>query len=203
MITYSGQSMNPTLKTADLLYVLPYRKQKFQPGDVVVFYPSADRRLFTHRIVRIDSQGIRTRGDNNNNLDSWILSSDHIIGRVVYAQRKKRRLPIYGGLRGRLYILRIRTQRMIDSKVSNLLRPLYYRLARADLFRRFLPPKLRMRILSFNRPKGTEFQLVMGRFVIGRLLPNQERWSIRRPFKLFVNEETLPHFQGEKKRESL
>jgi hypothetical protein len=46
-----------------------------------------------------------------------------------------------------------------------------------------------------NLPKGVlgkELQLLMGRRVIGRWLPGMSRWHIRRPFRLFVDEASLP-----------
>jgi hypothetical protein len=36
----------------------------------------------------------------------------------------------------------------------------------------------------------------MGRRVVGRWLPGMTRWYIRRPFRLFVDEESLPENPG-------
>ncbi len=191
-IVYTGSSMSPTLKTLDRLYVIPYHGQRIQCGEVIVFISPEVERTIVHRVVHVDSQGIRTRGDNSSYPDPWVLSPDNIVGRVVYAERKNKRLPIYRGLRGRLYSLGIRAMRMIDSKVSSLLRPTYHRLARTDALRRCLPAQLKIRILSFDRSSGTELQLLIGRRVIGRLLPGRNQWHIQRPFRLFINEASLP-----------
>jgi len=195
MITYIGYSMNPTLRVPDVLCVLPYVEKKIQVGDVIVFHPPDDKRTITHRIARVDSQGIRTRGDNSSSFDPWVLSPDNIVGCVVYVQRKNKRLPIYGGLRGRLYSLGIRAMRMLDLKVSSLLRPTYHRLARTGALRRGLLARMQTRILSFDRSTGTELQLLMGRRVIGRLLPGMNQWQIQRPFRLFINEASLPRLK--------
>ena len=191
-MNYMGPSMNPTLKSGDGINVIPYGKKKIRIGDVIVFpSPTGDHNVI-HRVVSVDSQGIRTRGDNNSNIDPWTLSQDGIIGHVFLAQRGNRCLSIHGGLKGLLYSLGIRATRMIDSNISSLLHPAYHWLSRRGVFRPWLSTRKQVRVLSFNRPNGTEFQLQMGRRVIGRLLPGSSQWLIRRPFRLFVDEASLP-----------
>ena len=84
----------------------------------------------------------------------------------------------------------------IDSTLSSLLRPGYRRLATDGTFRRWLPDQMKPRVISFNRGEGTELHLFMGRRVIGRWLPGKSGWNIRRPFRLFVDEESLPENPG-------
>jgi len=189
---YTGTSMNPALKASDVLQVLPYRREKIQPGDVIVFLPPGSSHVVVHRVISVNAQAIRTRGDHNRDIDSWVVSSDCVVGRVVWAQRGNRRRSIHGGLRGRLYSFGIRPIRMIDLKISSLLHPIYRRLAQTGVLRPWLPVRMETRVLSFDRSAGTELQLVMGRRIIGRLLPGRNEWLIRRPFRLFVNEASLP-----------
>lgn len=191
-MTYLGPSMNPTLKSGDRLYITPYDKQKIRRGDVIVFLSPEDGAKVVHRVVTIDSYSIRTRGDNCNQVDPWILSSDHILGRVVCRKRRNKWRRVFGGPLGQLFVVTIRAIHTIDSSVSSLLRPAYDRLARTGIFRRLLADQMKTRVVSFNRPAGTELQLIMGRWVVGRWLPGRARWHIRRPFRLFVDEASLP-----------
>jgi hypothetical protein len=191
-MNYMGPSMNPTLKSGDGINVIPYGKRKIRIGDVIVFPSPKGYHNVVHRVISVDSQGIRTRGDNNSNIDPWTLSHDGIIGHVFWVQRGNRRRSIHGGLRGVLYSLGIRVTRMIDSKISPLLHPPYHWLARTGAFRPWLSARMQTRVLSFDRSTGTELQLVMGQRVIGRLLPGRSQWVIRRPFRLFVDEAALP-----------
>lgn len=191
-ITYKGSSMNPTLKAPCILQVLPYQGEKIQRGDVIVFHHPGDGRAITHRVVCIDSHGIRTRGDNSSRVDPWVVGANNIVGRVIYVQRGDRQRSIYGGLGGRLYLFGVRAIRIIDSKISSLIHPVYHRLAQTGAFRRWLPARMQPRVLSLDRSTGTELQLLMGRRVIGRLLPGRNQWVIRRPFQLFVTETSLP-----------
>ncbi|MFC1488551.1 signal peptidase I [Thermodesulfobacteriota bacterium] len=189
---YTGPSMNPTLKAGDALTIIPYGNKKIRMGDVIVFPHPTETHHVAHRVFSVDSKGIKTRGDNNPNIDPWVLSPDHIIGRVVCAKRMEKRVTIRGGINGRILARVFRTIKKIDLAASKILHPAYHWLARSGIFRknaRLLP---QTRMLSFNRPEGIELQLLMGDRVIGRHQPGNRRWQIFRPFRLFVDEASLP-----------
>jgi hypothetical protein len=59
-----------------------------------------------------------------------------------------------------------------------------------------LPNNIKTKVISFDRAEGTELQLLLGRRVIGRWLPGMTQWLIRRPFRLFVDEGSLPENPG-------
>ena len=196
-VIYKGPSMNPTLKPGDRLWITPHNGQKIQRGDVVVFTPPGADYKVIHRVVSLDPSGIRTQGDNNNRVDPWLLSHDQILGRVFFSERGKRRRRIFGGEIGQLFGVVIRTIHALDARVASRFRPAYDRLARAGVFRRWLPGWMKTKAISLSHPEGTELQLLMGRRVVGRWLPGKSGWNIRRPFRLFVDEETLPENKGE------
>ena len=191
-LNYIGPSMNPIFKPGDRLKIISQHQEKIRVGDVVVFYSPEDGSKVVHRVVSVNSDGVRTRGDNCNSEDDWVLGRENIVGRVVSAQRGKRRRRVFGGTIGQLFGVAIRAINAIDARVSSRLRPTYYRLARAGAFRRWLPSRMKPRVISFNRDAGTELQLVMGRRVIGRWLEVKSKWHIRRPFRLLVDETSLP-----------
>ena len=191
-LNYTGPSMKPTLKPGDGLRVHPYGDRKIRIGDVVVVCPPERERHVVHRVVSIDSHGIRTRGDNNNIMDDWVLCTEDIIGQVVCVNRKNRSKTIYGGLRGRIHASGLRAIKQIDLTISRILHPVYHRLASSGIFRNLLPQQLKTHVLCFRRANGIEMQLLMGRWVVGRRLTGQDRWHIRRPFRLFVDECSLP-----------
>jgi signal peptidase I len=191
-INYIGPSMSPLLKPGDRLQIIIYGSQEIRRGDVIVFISPEDGSKVAHRAVSVNSHVIKTRGDNCDKVDPWVLSPEHIVGRVVFAQRGNRRFRVFGGLWGHVLAVAIRATKSIDSNLTSLLRPFYQWLARAGVFRRWLPSRMRPRVISFNRDAGTELQLVMGRRVIGKWLPGRTGWSIIRPFRLFVDEASLP-----------
>ena len=191
-INYTGPSMNPTLKPGDGIRVIPYGNRKICIGDVVVF-PHPERSYnVVHRVIAVDSQGVRTRGDNNINIDPCILNPADIIGRVVSAQRKSKSLTIRGGVWGRIFAPLLWIIKQVNLSVSRILHPAYHILAGSGIFIKFNSFFLKTRVLSFNRHEGREFQLLMGNRVIGRRLPGKDQWQIERPFRLFVDETSLP-----------
>ena len=196
-LIYKGPSMNPTLKPGDRLWITPNNGQKIQLGDVVVFISPGNGSRVVHRVVSLDTSGVRTQGDNNNRVDPWLLSHDQILGRVFFSERGKRRRRVFGGTIGQLFGVVIREIHALDARVCSRFRPAYDRLARAGVFRRWLPSCMKTRAISLSHPAGTELQLLMGRRVIGRWLPGKSGWSIRRPFRLFVDEESLPENKAE------
>lgn len=191
-VTYIGSSMNPILKSGDRLVIIPYGDRRIRRGDVIICNSPDDGSKVIHRIISRDSGKIKTRGDNSTRADSWVLSPDQIIGRVAYACRGKGRRSIWGGKMGRLVAATIRTLCLIDSILSFSFRPVYHQLAKRGRLRKLLPAHLRARVILLNRHSGRELQLLMGRRVIGRWLPEHKAWYIRRPFRFLVDEAALP-----------
>ncbi len=189
---YTGPSMNPTLKTGDILYVVAYNGGRVRRGDVVVFPTPAGGRDITHRVISVDSGRIRTFGDNNSQIDDYTLSCDDLAGRVVYAFRKGKRLRIYGGFAGRLFALKVRYTRAVKSHLVRLLRPVYHSVARWNGLRSYISPQLRIRIVSYKRSGGMERQMLLGQRVIGRYVPGSDQWRVKPPFRLFVDVASLP-----------
>ena len=90
-MNYIGSSMNPTLKPGVRLDVSAYHGQRIRKGDVIVFIPPRGNSKIVHRVTSVHSDGIRTRGDNCNYEDNWVLRRENILGRVVAAQWNNRR----------------------------------------------------------------------------------------------------------------
>ena len=189
---YKGPSMNPTLRSPDVLQIVPYSEgRKIQRGDVIVFVPPGRSIPVTHRVTYVDARGIRTRGDNNSLHDDWTLAPEMVSGRVIYAHRAQGKRCIYGGLLGRIIGARCLAMRYINAKVSRLLHPIYHYLAGTSLFRTMVPERLRPRIKTLKRSLGDEYLLIMGKLTIGHRVPGVGSWHIRRPFRLFVDESLL------------
>ena len=184
--------MNPTFRSGDQLQVIPCDGGQIRPGDVIAFFAPGGGCRIIHRVVRVDSQGIKSQGDNSGGIDPWLLDPAHIEGRVAYARRGDRGWKVAGGLVGRLCAGVVRAIRLLNSGISAFLRPAYHWMARIGVLRRILHSVVTTRVVSFNRPAGKEFQLMLGRHVIGWLPPAGTTWHIRRPFRLLVDEPSLP-----------
>jgi signal peptidase len=195
-MNYIGTSMNPTLKSGDWLRITTNHGQRIRQGDVIVFIPPGGDSRIIHRVISVDSKGIKTRGDNCNHIDPWILNPDQVLGRVVYAERGSRLRRVVGGPRGFIWTTALKAIRSVGSSLSYFLRPAYHWLTKNGVLREWRSAQIKTRVISLERFGGTELQLLMGRRVIGRWLPGKSGWNIRRPFRLFVDEEALPENPG-------
>ena len=191
-IHYIGTSMFPTLRTGDILRVASHKDRNIRLGDVVVFNSPYGNRPIVHRVASIDKKGIRTKGDNKLAIDDSILQPDKIIGRVVAAQRGKKEIKILDGFPGRIYASNLEVGKRIDMVVSTILRPAYRWLTRTGIFRKLFSRWIHIQLVCFKNGNGIDMQLQLGRRIIGRRLPGQNQWHIVRPFKIFIDESTLP-----------
>jgi signal peptidase len=192
VINYIGTSMFPTLKTGDILRMVSYKERTIRVGDVVVFNNPYGRIPIVHRVVSFDKNGIRTKGDNKIAIDDCVLQPNDIIGWVVSAQRGKKEVKILSGFPGRIYALVLQAGKRMDIVVSTILRPAYRWFVKTGIFRKLFSRWIRTQVLCFKFGDGMEMQLQLGRRIIGRRFPGQDRWYIQRPFKIFIDESTLP-----------
>jgi signal peptidase len=191
---YTGTSMNPTLKTGDRLNLVPYGDDPIETGDVVVFRHWKEKYHIVHRVIAIDSRGLRTRGDNNASVDPWILKPEEVLGRIISAGRDAKILKIHGGGWGRMRAQRLRMIKKAKTGVLGLIHEPYVFLSRSGIFRRLSPLLPKIRVLTFSRPQGNELQLFMGSFMIGRYWPAKAQWRIMRPYRLIMDETVLSAF---------
>ena len=82
-VTGSGQSMQPTVRHADLVLVAPLRRD-VQRGDVVLV--PLGPRLMLHRVVLLDDQRVITRGDARER-DDAPLARGEIVARAIAVRR--------------------------------------------------------------------------------------------------------------------
>jgi signal peptidase I len=187
-----GDSMRPLFRPGDRIEFVPCRVEELMRGDVIIFVPPEKQERVVHRVVSKGPEGIRTQGDANPRLDAGELRQEDIVGRAVSVERNGKVLPVTGGIAGRLLSAVIRAFRRCDHLAAHVLNPCYRSLARSGLFRALLPPALRPRVITFERDGAREMQLVLGRRIIGRRPAGAGSWKIRRPFRIFVDEQALP-----------
>ncbi len=200
-IVYTGPSMNPTLREPDLLWVEPYGHRPVRAGDVVCYKSPAENVNIVHRVVSVGrpgtgdggpKDGIRTRGDNNLGPDIGVLTADDLLGRVVSAQRGSRLRPITGGLTGRTVAWSVRLRKVVWRVVAGVVSGAYQGFVRSGPFDFLLPDGLRPRLVCFNGREAAILKLLMGSRTVGHYDYRFNQWHIRRPFRLFVDEQTLP-----------
>jgi len=196
-VIYYGTSMHPTFRHPDLLHVVMYGDDELPAaGDVVVFLPPGEEKLLAHRVLSVQNGTIRTRGDNNLHDDRWLLTPAHIRGRVVSFERAGRTRKVPRGTAARLMGARARAGKLARNGISRLLSPAYMHISRSGAVQKLFGRGLKPRVVALEHPGGRELVLLLGKHVIGRLLPGRAGWQIRRPWRLFIDEATLPGHGG-------
>lgn len=81
LVVMSG-SMEPAIHTGSVAFVKS--TGSVQVGDIVTFKNPRDPATnFTHRIVSIENEIIKTKGDANDSPDSWELTKEDIVGKFL------------------------------------------------------------------------------------------------------------------------
>jgi len=96
LVAVAGGSMRPTLEFGDLVVVQGVPATNIQVGDIIVFDPPEGGRT-VHRVTKMETlpngtiQFI-TKGDDNEDVDTWPVPDYCVHGRVLY------RIPYLGYL---------------------------------------------------------------------------------------------------------
>ena len=185
--------MNPAFNSLDILHIVPYGDKEIMVGDVIVFNSPDRKKIVVHRIVSIDNNEIKTKGDNNPRIDDCTISPENILGLVDYYQTAKGEKRLSDGNNGKKLFFKIKksTHRISRTGISIFRKP-YLWLSHTGVLRGIFPLRSRLRILSFSKPGGTELQLLLGNRIIGKLIPGKNHWQIRRPYRLFIDTSALP-----------
>jgi signal peptidase len=87
-----SDSMTPTLQSGDLVIYQKKTVDSISEGDVVAFYDpdSSSNMIVTHRIVGMEENGFKTKGDANNAEDLSTVPNENLVG--IY----KARIPNLG-----------------------------------------------------------------------------------------------------------
>ncbi len=190
-IVVIGDSMYPTLRHLDLVYITPVTGQGVRVGDVIVYSHQCNCKKVVHRVVSVKPDGIQTKGDSLIHVDNWVTNPDAVVGRVELAQRGNRQRHIHGGKAGQFVGLTGYAYAELRGFVRRPIWQVYRLLSWSGIFRVLVPGRMKPRILTFSKPGGVEMQLLMGRWTVGTRPPGRKSWKIKPPFRLFIDESAL------------
>ncbi|MCX9082678.1 MAG: signal peptidase I [Candidatus Methanoperedens sp.] len=95
--TVLSGSMEPVFKKGDLVLMQTIYKEP-QIGDIISTSIYGYREPITHRVIQINDYGVRTKGDNNQAQDDWVLKKEMIVGKAVIIGNKPVIIRGLGGI---------------------------------------------------------------------------------------------------------
>ena len=107
-----GQSMHPVIREGDALIVRPVSPEAVRKGDIILYrWPQG---VIAHRVVAVDKADggknrLLTRGDAAG-APVEAVTPDQVLGKVVAAERKGRRIALYG--------IRVKVRRLLQPLAS-------------------------------------------------------------------------------------
>ena len=199
--TYNGSSMLSVFQPGDGLKVEPYQDvSEIETGDVITYTPPGEKFYVVHRVVEIKNTGthgevqvtIQTQGDNNDERDPYKLKFSDIEGKVTEIKRGRESLPVKNGRDGICSFNYYHKKKRRHLLLAFIFRPLYNIIAATGWFSGLY----KIESVTFNRPEGSEFQLLHNGRSIGQRKVGSEIWEINFPYRLFVNEAKLPGIEN-------
>ena len=198
ILRYIGGSMLPTFREGDELLVIPLGEAFPRRGDVIAFNLPGEDRTIVHRVEAVSDGSIRTRGDASGSPDPWVLQMANIRGRVEFFRSDRGWRRARTGRAGRVVAGTVAIRRGIRALATPALDPVYRALGSSRLLKR-LGQAFPTQLICYQRSPGPEYQLRLFGLTIGRCLPGRKRWRIRTPFRLVVDEQSLPTSSGQMK----
>ena len=186
---YTGLSMYPTLSAPDVMEITSYpsNNKSVVIGDVIFFSVPGKHQTVVHRVVGIEPEGFRTRGDNNSKDDPQLVEQAQIYGQVVRAWRGTRCRPIMSGRMGFLFAVWVRRCQHLLLAITKVIRISYDKTGFRLLTQRLPVKQLKVQVVVYQSQGKNISQLHWRHYRIGFYDQHLQRWAIRKPFGWLVD----------------
>ncbi|MBN1315678.1 MAG: hypothetical protein JXA42_09430 [Anaerolineales bacterium] len=160
---------------------------QIEPGDIVAFLcPDTMGKMekWAHRVIKISSSGLLTRGDNNLGFDSQLLTAKQLLGRVTHVEHNGVVRPVQGGWFGLLRARILWSKIHVRNLVVKLGRRPYKLLRKSRLVPRIWRPIITRITLETDR--GELIKFVSQDRTVARWWPDTGRFECRWPYDLVI-----------------
>ena len=191
--TCSGPSMYPTLRNGDGLVLEKFKSfDEIIVGDIIT-YPHPDpAKSFdvVHRIIKIEEEGVITRGDNNNKVDPYLVRFEDIKGKVNAVKRNNKVVNLKNGSLGYL-VHRIMLFRKLLAPILKPLRWFSAVIEESKVFN-FLNSLIQIEKIEVKKKGIKEVLLIYNGKVVGKKnVEKGNRWDIKFPYKYFIDKRKI------------
>ena len=82
-VVLSG-SMEPTIETGSLCFINKHAKFIGLKEKDIIAFKTKDGTLITHRVIEINDNGVKTKGDNNGDADGGYTTANNYVGKNIF-----------------------------------------------------------------------------------------------------------------------
>ncbi len=184
---YRGSSMLGTFQPGDKLFVEKVPIRNIRKGDLIIIRKgNVDQNDFVvHRVVKLTSVGLVTRGDHCRQADQDAVTDATFIGRVNGFDRKGGVRRAWNGGMGRLQACRIRARMRVAAALKAFLRKPYRSFRRSEIAARLWRPKLEK--IRFETAAGPLIKYIHRGKTVVSYCPDKNLWFFSRPFDLLID----------------
>ena len=80
-ITVVSGSMSPMIKAGDVILISKVKLEEIKEQDIITFRKG--KTLITHRIIEIENNSFKTKGDANEDSDIELVKAGQVVGKVI------------------------------------------------------------------------------------------------------------------------
>lgn len=89
-----GSSMEPFIRSGDVITVAPLHKHRPRIGEVVAFIHPENNKLVVHRVVAKKDDDVFIQGDSDHNFPDGLVPKENLIGSVTRLWREGRKVRL-------------------------------------------------------------------------------------------------------------
>ena len=183
---YHGRSMRHTFRSGDCIYFKSVPLESLRAGDVIVYSgEDSGSEDVIHRILKVGSSFLLTRGDNNSYDEIEKICLTRILGKAIYYERSGSRRKVTGGFAGEFRARLLNRAGVIRLSV----RKVYSLLRKSGIVRLFWKPKITT--ISISTDPASVVRLLHRGKTIGKFCRDQRKLSLRKPYDLVIKMKDL------------
>jgi signal peptidase len=133
--TVLSGSMEPALPVGSVEVTRPVNVDDIQAGDIITFRSPTNGALMSHRVVDVlngETHGFRTKGDNNEDVDPYVIPAESVVGRFAFKVDNAGRVVEYLKTPLGFILLGLIGFALIAAEISTMLEVRWKEAARAD-----------------------------------------------------------------------
>jgi signal peptidase I len=190
---YNGESMKPLFKPGDILVVRDLISDKVRYGDVVIIRrenrPMGLAENVVHRVIGVGPEYLITKGDNNPNPDTQLVTTENLVGLVIEFERNGHIYKVKGGMLGLFYARIVHLNNLGLLFLKRIGWRFYHLVRQSGMITRFWQPVIHQ--IYFKTHAGTLIKYCFCNRTVAYWWPETKIFNVAKPFDLVI-----PHPEG-------